>query len=409
MSLPHDEDSRSEDGSESEDYAEKIKELDKTIQDAFIQFNSQRGEVKETKEEYFRKRNALYSQRKYYRKKLATRNLYEDRKALREINAELKAQNESLEKLHAWATEQVALIEGRPSRTAASSTQNVDQMLGSTSQTANDIINSLTLASIARNQPQNNSFPLNSTPQNPHGIALHNGFISDFTQIGGRRSDNNSVEEQLRQLVAAASGNFVEGLAALARPTTSHASHGNGNSQTNTQSSFLHQASQANQADQYSQAILAQQRSGLLESLRDGGHSQGNLGFHEPSNNLLLETFNKNFPPDDSQDMDRKPRAEPHEPNVADLLRVMNNGNTDQFSNNGQFGVSSVARHFDSSHLDTLLRSVQPPSSSPQLPSGLPNVGTGQSHRPAAAAPGSRQEEDDSGKATLEALLRQFL
>jgi hypothetical protein len=96
------------------DYAAKIKELDKVIQAAFIDFNAQEA-TEEKKEEYFRKRNALYSQRKYYRRKLKITALLREQKSLELKNSEVKVENKLLETVLAWATEQVHMHESRAS------------------------------------------------------------------------------------------------------------------------------------------------------------------------------------------------------------------------------------------------------------------------------------------------------
>ena len=97
-------------GPSNEDYAAKIAELDKVIEASVNEYNS-RSSTREEKEEFLRKRNALYSQRKYYRKKLKVDNLIAERDSLEQKNAALRTENGVLEKTLTWATHQVQLQE----------------------------------------------------------------------------------------------------------------------------------------------------------------------------------------------------------------------------------------------------------------------------------------------------------
>ena len=95
---------------ESENYAAKIMELDQEIEDLVGRSSLHEGKEEE-RNEFYRRRNALYSQRKYYRKKMRIERLETERDILIVKNANVRSQNETLERMVRWATETVQVYE----------------------------------------------------------------------------------------------------------------------------------------------------------------------------------------------------------------------------------------------------------------------------------------------------------
>lgn len=110
-------------GDQTENYEAKIKVLSKLIDD-LVGRSSLVGETEEERNEFSRKRNALYSQRKYYRKKICIEELEKRRDHLIAMNANVREQNEVLEQTLNWAVERVndfEILGARSPATAASS------------------------------------------------------------------------------------------------------------------------------------------------------------------------------------------------------------------------------------------------------------------------------------------------
>jgi len=84
---------------ESDDYASKVRELDKELQAALKEFSSHQEQTETIKMDYFRKRNALYSQRKYYRMKYGLAYLSKKKRKLQKSKEELKAEHKRLKTL----------------------------------------------------------------------------------------------------------------------------------------------------------------------------------------------------------------------------------------------------------------------------------------------------------------------
>jgi hypothetical protein len=88
----------------------KILELDREIKES-LRLSKEGEQSQKAIEEYHKKRNAFYSQRKYYKKKYLMSQLLEDQKFLEEKNAAMRAENEQLESILSWATKQAQLLE----------------------------------------------------------------------------------------------------------------------------------------------------------------------------------------------------------------------------------------------------------------------------------------------------------
>ena len=101
-------------GNTEEECASKIEELDEVI-DAIVTDANSRVLSSAEKREYLRKRNALYSQRKYYRKKLKMHQLTTEKASLEKKNALINIENALLENAIAWANKQVELHENQVS------------------------------------------------------------------------------------------------------------------------------------------------------------------------------------------------------------------------------------------------------------------------------------------------------
>ena len=107
-------------GNTEEECTSKIGELDEVI-DAIVTDANSRVLSNAEKREYLRKRNALYSQRKYYRKKLKKHQLTAEKASLEQKNVHIKIENALLENAIAWANKQVELHENEASTSVCSS------------------------------------------------------------------------------------------------------------------------------------------------------------------------------------------------------------------------------------------------------------------------------------------------
>jgi len=98
------------DGDDEEDYSARLQQLDTDIDNALANWKKCSQTDKE-RLQYERRRNALYSQRKYYKKKVMVKALQGQMAKLESKNRQVQAQNESLEALLSWAKLQVERYE----------------------------------------------------------------------------------------------------------------------------------------------------------------------------------------------------------------------------------------------------------------------------------------------------------
>lgn len=90
--------------------ASRILELDREIESSLRQYQRS-AKTNELTKEYHRRRNALYSQRKYYKKKYLMNDFRRDKKALEDKNAALRQANKELEGLLGQARDIVGKYE----------------------------------------------------------------------------------------------------------------------------------------------------------------------------------------------------------------------------------------------------------------------------------------------------------
>jgi hypothetical protein len=119
----------SEDGNDKVDYAKKIQAVDLAIKDALRLFKGC-GKTEKAREDYIRKRNALYAQRKYYKKKLLVNELLQQKRVLEEKNAAVRADNQNLEDILSKATEYVRFLETIASSSAPTAAPSVSTFQG---------------------------------------------------------------------------------------------------------------------------------------------------------------------------------------------------------------------------------------------------------------------------------------
>lgn len=86
-------------------YQAKIAKLDREIQNALKEYRKSTKTSGE-RDEYCKRRNAMYSRRKYYKRKYLANEFLRDKRFLQERNAALKAENTTLETLLKLAQEQ---------------------------------------------------------------------------------------------------------------------------------------------------------------------------------------------------------------------------------------------------------------------------------------------------------------
>lgn len=93
-----------------QDFQSKVIELDRQICQASCEYNAREATAEE-RAEYYKRRNALYSQRKYYKRKIRQEGLFSEKQRLEEKNNTLRDENKALESALAWAKAQVAQYE----------------------------------------------------------------------------------------------------------------------------------------------------------------------------------------------------------------------------------------------------------------------------------------------------------
>ena len=274
----------------------------------------ERGKTEEEIAEYIRKRNAIYSKRKYYKRKLKLESLVNSKDSLETQNKRLKAENERLENLYMRARNEAAAQETLDLLTAARRTEAATALAnGAGGALAGDIAASST----AFLHP-----PLNGgttrdialgmrAPPSPHRLS---GFANGFSSMAPTLQDSRHHDSthHSRQAVRVGVGSSLSDLSTLNNQDTvlRELLHGRGGVLSQHPFSRPQRGSQFTNATQQSQELQELLILEQLQRARQAPISSHELAIashrlpsHDPTrrltaNELLLPPFG---PPQSSQ------------------------------------------------------------------------------------------------------------